>query len=183
MICGPSGAGKTTLCDRLHKSGLGQNMVTCTTRPSREGEQDGKHYYFLDKEQFKKDLDEDKFIEHAKVHGNLYGIRRSDIANQLHSGSSPILNIDVQGAKSIRDLYPDNVLDIFIDIPSIDTLKVRLESRQTDSPEVIQKRLFEAEEERNRQDEFSKVFINDDLEACYKELEAFIIRYRKEQHV
>jgi guanylate kinase len=183
VICGPSGAGKTTLCDRLQEKDLGQNLVTCSTRPARAGEISGKHYHFLSTEEFQQGIGDNQFVEHAKVHGNLYGIRRGDIKKELTAGNTAILNIDVQGAESIRQLFPDNILDIFIDIPCLDTLKKRLETRKKDSAEVIQKRLSEAQEERKRQGEFSKVFINDDLEACYKELEGFIICYRKGQHV
>lgn len=183
MICGPSGVGKTTLCNRLQENGFGQSLTTCTSRPPRPGEVNGQHYHFIETEQFKNDIANGKFVEHAEVHGNLYGIRRGDIKSELYAGNTLILNIDVQGASTLREIFPDHLVDVFIDVASIETLRQRLESRKEDSKEVIENRLAEAEVERQRKNEFMQVLINDHLDTCYKELESFITAYRKEQHV
>lgn len=175
--------GKTTLCKRLQEAHIGQNLITCTTRPARSGEIDGQHYYFLSNEKFKQDLADNKFIETAEVHGYFYGIRRQYVEQELANNKTLILNIDVQGAATLRPLFPNNHIDFFIDTASIETLHERLKNRSEDSPDVIKLRLAEAESERIRKDEFQHVLINDDLDTCYKELENYITAYRKEQHV
>jgi guanylate kinase len=182
VICGPSGVGKTTLCQRLQEVDIGRNLVTCTTREARSGEKNGEQYHFLSDEEFTKGIAANSFVEHAQVHGFYYGIRRGDIVRELEANKTMILNIDVQGAATLRELFPETHLDIFIDA-SIETLKKRLEKRSKDSAEVIAHRLSEAEGERARKHEFSKILINEDLDTCYEELKDFINAYRKEEHV
>ncbi|MGE4158271.1 MAG: guanylate kinase [Planctomycetota bacterium] len=181
VISGPSGVGKTTLCRSLASRGIGRCAITCTTRAMRQGERDGVDYHFLSPGQFAEALSHGDFIEHATVHGQSYGIRRSTVDEALGRGETLLLNIDVQGASTVRKLFPD-ALTIFVDAPD-QALSTRLNARAKDSPGTVQKRLEEAHRERGRKTEFDHAVTNDDLAACVGELEKLVISTRKEHHV
>ena len=176
----PSGCGKSTLIDMLLQEYHDiVYSISCTTREPRRGEVDGEDYHFMTRERFEELLGEDAFIEHAEVHGNYYGTLKAPIEEVLAEGNSMILDIDVQGAHTVREYVralPDTdplkigYVDIFINPPSLEELRVRLEGRGTDSPEVIEKRLANAEGEMARAGEYMFRVTNDDLAICFKRL-------------
>ena len=180
VMSAPSGCGKSTLIDMLLQEYCDlQYSISCTTRDPRGMEEDGIDYHFMSPERFKELLGENAFLEHAEVHGNYYGTLKSPIEEVLAEGNSMILDIDVVGAAKVRDhvgkLPPDDPLrdgyvDIFINPPDMQTLRERLEGRGTDSPEVIERRLANAEGEISRAGEYMFQVTNDDLAIAYKKL-------------
>ena len=180
ILSAPSGCGKTTLIDMLLQEypDIGYS-VSCTTREPREGEEDGIDYHFLSEKRFRELLAEDAFLEHAEVHGHSYGTLKAPIAEVLASGESIILDIDVQGAAKVRERVRElpstdpmkiGYVDIFINPPSMEDLRFRLENRGTDSPETIERRLANAESEMARAGEYMFQVTNDDLSLAYKRL-------------
>ena len=181
VMSAPSGCGKSTLIDLLLQEYPDLvYSITCTTRAPREGEEDGLDYHFLTVERFRELLAEDAFIEHAEVHGNYYGTLRRPIEEVLAEGNSMILDIDVVGAAKVRHevmhhLPPEHPLragyvDIFINPPSMEELRARLEGRGTDAPAVIERRLANAEGEMARAGEYMFQVTNDDLQLAYRRL-------------
>ena len=180
VLSAPSGCGKSTLIDMLLQEYHDiVYSVSCTTRAPRDGEEDGIDYHFLAKGRFEELLREDAFIEHASVHGNYYGTLKAPIVEVLDEGNSMILDIDVQGAHTVREhvrSLPDTdplkmgYVDIFVNPPSLDELRARLEGRGTDAPEVIERRLANAEGEMARAGEYMFQVTNDDLGMCFKRL-------------
>ncbi|MBW1984502.1 MAG: guanylate kinase, partial [Deltaproteobacteria bacterium] len=151
--------------------------VSFTTRPRRNGENDGIDYYFLSKEEFEKGIKEGKWAEFANVHGNYYGTSADILDKGLHSGKDILLDIDVQGAEQILKRYPESVT-IFISPPSMDALKQRLEKRGTDSGEVIKRRLKDAEKELARKDVYRHIIENDKLQKAVDDIIAVVKQYR-----
>src|SRR5438105_7821164 len=148
VLSGPSGSGKTTLCDKILATNPNTvRAITCTTRPPREGEQEGVDYYFLDAASFLRRVQAGHFLEHATVHGNSYGTLRPEILGKLRQGKDVLLSVDVQGAATIRERAEDepelkrSLITIFLTPPAINILEERLQKRGTDAPAVIQKRL------------------------------------------
>ncbi len=180
VISAPSGAGKSTLVDLLLQEYPDAGYsVSCTTRAPRAGETDGEDYHFLTKERFSELLAEGAFLEHAEVHGNMYGTLKAPIDEMLAEGSSVILDIDVAGAAKVRarvaELPPDDpmragYMDVFVMPPSMEELRARLERRGTDSPETIDRRMANAEGEMARAGEYMYRVTNDDLHAAYRRL-------------
>ena len=180
VISAPSGCGKSTLIDMLLQEYPDiVYSISCTTRDPRGEEEDGLDYHFLGKERFEELIAENAFIEYASVHGNYYGTLKSPIEEVLAEGNSMIMDIDVQGAAKVRDYVRSlpntdpmkiGYVDIFIDPPSMEELRARLEGRGTDSPEVIEKRLANAEGEIQRAGEYIFRVTNDDLGIAYKRL-------------
>lgn len=179
VISGPSGAGKGTLVARVRnqRSNLGLT-VSATTRSPREGEVDGVNYFFLSREEFKKRVEDGDFVEWAEVHGNFYGTLVSEVKSKLASGSSLILEIDVQGALNVKKRFPDAVL-IFIKPPSLDVLKERLIGRGSESPESLALRLKDAAHEMELADRYDAIVVNDDLEQATSELAALLDSYER----
>jgi len=180
VVSAPSGCGKSTLCDMLlqHYPDLAYS-VSCTTREPRGMEEDGVDYHFHSVERFKELVAENAFLEHAEVHGNFYGTLRAPIEEDMASGLSVVLDIDVQGAAKVRghvkglpagDALKEGFMDIFIMPPSMEELRRRLEGRGTDSPEVVERRLENAEGEIARADEFMFKVVNDDLQIAFKRI-------------
>ena len=180
VISAPSGCGKSTLIDLLLQEYHDiVYSISCTTREVRGDEEDGIDYHFLSKERFKELLAENAFLEYAKVHDNYYGTLKAPIEEVLAEGNSIILDIDVQGAAKVRDYVralpntdPMKIgyVDIFINPPSLEELRERLEKRGTDSPAVIERRLANASGEMARAGEYMYRFVNDDLGICYRRL-------------
>ena len=180
VMSAPSGCGKSTLIDMLLQEYSDiVYSISCTTRPPRGEEEDGLDYHFLTKKRFEELIRENAFIEHACVHGNYYGTLKGPIEEVLAEGHSIILDIDVQGAAKVRDYVralPDDdplkvgYVDIFVNPPSIEELRARLEGRGTDSREAIERRLANAEGEMARAGEYMFRVENDDLGMCYKRL-------------
>ncbi len=169
-ISGPSGAGKGTLVNRVLE--LVPNSwvsVSATSRQPREGEVEGVHYFFMTPEEFERMIDEDGFIEWAKVHSNYYGTPIAPIEGHMQAGECVLLEIDVQGAFQVREKLPYVKL-VFIAPPSMEELEARLRGRATDAPEVIERRLANAAGEMEAAKEYDYVIINDDLEKATAEL-------------
>ena len=181
VMSAPSGCGKSTLIDMLLQEYPDlQYSISCTTRKPRGDEEDGIDYHFLTTDRFRELLAEGAFLEHAEVHGNYYGTLRQPIVDVLNEGNSMILDIDVVGAAKVRHqvmhhLPPEDPLragymDIFINPPSMDALRARLEGRGTDAPDVIERRLANAEGEMARAGEYMFQVTNDELAVAYKRL-------------
>ena len=180
VMSAPSGCGKSTLIDMLLQEYPDlQYSISCTTRAPRGEEEDGIDYHFLSMERFRELLSENAFLEYAEVHGNFYGTLKRPIEEVLSEGNSMILDIDVVGAAKVRDyvkrLPPADPLrvgyvDIFINPPDRQALRERLEKRGTDAPDVIERRLANAEGEMARAGEYMYQVTNDDLGQVYKKL-------------
>ena len=180
VMSAPSGCGKSTLIDMILQEYPDVcSSISCTTREPRGEEEDGLDYHFKTKERFEELIRENAFLEYACVHGNYYGTLKQPIVEVLNEGNSMILDIDVQGAAKIREYVrnlPNNdplkigYVDIFILPPDMEELRRRLEGRGTDSQEVIEKRLANAEGEIARADEYMFKVTNDELAIAYKRL-------------
>lgn len=171
LISAPSGGGKTTLCERLLASRPGMSRaVTCTTRAPRRGEQDGVDYYFLNAESFLKRVQAGNFLEHATVYGNSYGTLKSEVLGKMRQGQDVLLNVDVQGAATIREKAEadaelrDALVSIFLTPPSVAVLEQRLRKRGTDSDSAIQKRLAVARQEIAQWKHFDYLLLSDTIE-------------------
>ena len=167
LISAPSGGGKTTLCHQLLAARPEMTRaITCTTRRPRPGEKDGVDYYFLDEAEFQRRLRAEKFIEHATVFGWSYGILRSELLGKLRSGRDVLLNVDVQGAATIRDQAqgePDlqrALVTVFLTPPTIRVLEERLKKRASVAPAEIQKRLGIARQEIAQWNNFDYLLIS-----------------------
>ncbi|MCX7987933.1 MAG: guanylate kinase [Thermodesulfovibrio sp.] len=168
VISAPSGTGKTTICERLLKSSPNLKMsISHTTRRPRAGEKDGVNYYFIDRTKFEEMIKNGDFIEWAEVYGNLYGTSKKIINDLLNSGNDVLLDIDIQGAKNIKKIYPESVL-IFILPPSIEELARRLYNRN-EEPNVIRNRLNRVAEEVIQYEFYDYLLINDNLEKAIEE--------------
>ncbi len=173
VLSGPSGSGKSTLIKEMVKDiGPYYFSISTTTRAPREGEVHGRDYYFVDKESFKEDIKEELFLEYAVVHENYYGTSLRPVEEALAEGKLVVFDIDVQGHESIKKRLPDITTSVFITTPTYDELERRLRSRDTDSNEVIEKRLKMAKEEITRIGEFDYIIVNDDLEKAVQEIKA-----------
>jgi guanylate kinase len=166
ILSAPSGGGKTTIAKTLLtlRSDLGYS-VSCTTRRPRAGETDGADYYFLTPDEFERRVHAGDFAEFAKVHGNMYGTLRSEIARVLGTGKHVIMDIDVQGARQFRQAFPQSVT-VFVLPPSGEVLLERLRNRKTESPQQLAARLDSALEELRAVEEYEYVVINDDLDRA-----------------
>ena len=177
IISGPSGAGKGTICSRLLADSDPERMclsVSMTTRAPREGEEHGVHYYFVTKEEFQETIASGGFLEHAEVYGNCYGTPREKVLEKLAAGTDVGLEIDIQGALSVKKAYPDGIF-IFILPPSMSILRKRLTGRGTDSMEVIDMRLSKTLEELSYIEEYDYVVVNGELEEAVSRVKAITI--------
>lgn len=144
--------------------------ISATSRPPRGTEQDGVEYFFLSLDEFKRKIQNDEFVEYEEVYENrYYGTLKSQVEKQLSLGENVVFDVDVHGGMDIKALYGERALSIFIQPPSIEALRNRLEKRGTDAPEVIEKRLQRAEYELTFADKFDTVIVNDDLEKAQAE--------------
>jgi guanylate kinase len=176
VITGPSGVGKGTLIHRLlERMPELELSVSATTRSPRPGEQDGVDYHFKSEEDFDRMIRDGELLEHAVYSGNRYGTPRSEVEPRLAAGRSVVLEIEVQGARQIREAMPEAV-QVFIAPPSAEALRERLEGRATDRPEAIERRLAAAEQELAARSEFGYVILNDDLDRATDELVGLVNR-------
>jgi guanylate kinase len=174
VITGPSGVGKGTLIEQLLERVPELELsVSATTREPRTGEESGREYHFLSPEEFRRRIEAGDFLEHAGYSGNHYGTLREEVERRLADGRSVVLEIEVQGARQVRDAMSEAVL-IFIAPPSEEVLRERLEGRGTDSAEDIEQRLRTAETELGARSEFPHVVVNDDLQKAADELEKLV---------
>ncbi|MDI6728585.1 MAG: guanylate kinase [Thermodesulfovibrionales bacterium] len=178
VISAPSGAGKTTLCQKLREVIPDIKFsVSYTTRKPRPGEIDGIHYTFVDEDEFRAMIADGEFVEWAQVHGNFYGTSKKRIEDMINEGFDVVLDIDVQGGRQIREHFPDSVL-IFVLPPSMDELRKRLTGRMSDAEDVIKKRLKNAIDEIKEYKNYDYVIINDVFDDALEEIVAIIIAER-----
>lgn len=174
VVSGFSGAGKGTLMKRLIAEYDNYALsVSMTTRNPREGEENGREYFFVSKDEFEKKIAEEGFIEHARYVDNYYGTPRDYVEKQLDAGKDVILEIEIQGALQVKKRFPDTLL-LFVMPPSAEELKNRLIGRGTETEEVIRKRLSRAGEEAEGIEQYDYIVINDDLDECVKRMHALI---------
>lgn len=175
VVSGFSGAGKGTLMKKLVQEYDNYALsISATTRAPRAGEEDGREYFFLTKEAFEQKIAEGGLIEYACYCDNYYGTPRDYVEKQLAAGKDVILEIEIQGALKIRKQFPTALL-LFVMPPSAEELKHRLTGRGTETAEVIDKRIARAVEEAEGIEEYDYIVVNDDLEACVKELHEIIL--------
>ncbi|WP_425515171.1 guanylate kinase [Microvirga terricola] len=172
ILSSPSGAGKTTLTRNLVDDKAGVLSISVTTRPKRPSEIEGRHYYFIDKDEFIAMRERDELLEWAEVHGNFYGTPRKPVERTLAAGQDMVFDIDYQGTRQVRQKLPNDVVTVFVLPPSFKELKARLERRAEDPPEVIAKRLVNARVEMERWVEYDYVIVNEDLSVSYQSLKA-----------
>ena len=167
VLSGPSGAGKSTLLNEIIDDvGECYFSISTTTRPMRNGEEDGVHYYFVSEEEFKKDIEDEMFLEHAYVHGNYYGTSIKPVKQALKDEKLVIFDIDVQGNAVVTNRLGDITTSVFISPPSLSELKKRLEARKTDAQDVIDTRITMAKREIQRINEYDFLIVNDDLQEA-----------------
>lgn len=182
IFSAPSGSGKSTIIEYLMSKNLGLHFsISATSRPPRGKEQHGVEYFFLSTEEFKKHIEAGDFLEYEEVYeGRYYGTLREQVDRQLAAGENVVCDVDVLGGKNIKAVYGNRALSIFIQPPSIDELRKRLEGRATDAPEVITKRIERAAFELSFAKDFDKIVINDDLSTAQAEtlniVEAFLTK-------
>lgn len=186
VVSAPSGAGKTTLVTRILAERPDMRYsVSCTTRAPRGTEQHGRDYWFLTEDEFERRAAAGEFLEWARVHGHLYGTLRRTVQDALDAGRSVLLDIDVQGARQIRDSIgregresplAEAYVDVFIVPPSLQALRQRLVSRAQDAPETIERRIRNAELEMQHAGEYRYVIVNDDLDAALAQFRSLLER-------
>jgi len=178
VVSAPSGAGKTTLCNRLLAADEGlRYIVSHTTRPPRPGEVNDRDYSFVDREAFRRMVEAGAFAEWAEVHGNFYGTSLERLRSALARGHDVLLDIDVQGARQIRRSGLPAVL-VFILPPSLEALEARLRGRGSDDEETVRRRLRNARDEIAALPEYDYVVVNDDLETAFESLRAVVLADR-----
>lgn len=174
VVSGFSGAGKGTLMKKLTEVYDTYALsVSMTTRAPRPGEQEGRDYFYVSREEFERRIGQDGFVEHAEYCGNYYGTPRDYVESQLEAGRDVILEIEIQGALEIKKKFPTALL-LFVMPPSAAELKKRLIGRGTETEEVIDRRLRRAVEEAQGIEEYEYIIINDDLDTCVKEMHSLI---------
>jgi len=178
VVSSPSGGGKGTLIRRvLDVMPDLSYSVSYTTRAPRNGEVNGREYFFVNRDQFEKMVTAGEFLEWANVHGHLYGTARRQVTEEVASGIDIVLEVDVQGAASVRSLGLDSV-SVFILPPSLETLRSRLIARGTDSPEQLAVRMRNAPEELSQYSTFDYVIFNDKVDSAATELAAIVVAER-----
>jgi guanylate kinase len=182
VVSGPSGSGKTTLCRRLAESGEAHYSISCTTRSPRPGEKSGVDYHFLTREDFAQRLASGDFLEHATVHGNLYGSLKSEVISHLTAGTDVVMDIDVQGAEQVRNCTDAEILraftDLFVMPPSEDELYQRLFGRGTDHADVIALRMQNALEEMGHWKSYAYQLLSSNREEDYSKFRSLLTAER-----
>lgn len=175
VISGPSGVGKDTICKEVLKKNKDLVLsVSMTSREMRNGEAEGKDYYFVSREEFEKRVKNNELLEYATVHGEYYGTPKKEVLNRLNDGIDVILVIDIQGALNIKEMYKDGIF-IFIMPPNMKTLRDRLINRKTESIEKVISRFTSAYKEINDVTKYNYVVVNDNLEDAVNKVEAILI--------
>lgn len=171
IFSAPSGSGKSTIINYLLEQDLHLAFsISATSRPPRGQEQHGVEYFFLTPEEFKERIANDEFLEYEEVYQDrFYGTLKSQVENQLNAGQNVVFDVDVVGGCNIKQFYGDRALSVFIQPPSIEELRKRLEGRGTDTPEVIESRIAKAEYELSFAPKFDVVIVNDDLDTAKAE--------------
>ncbi len=180
IISSPSGGGKTSIIHKILKKYPEKYVysISATTRKPRSGEVDGKDYFFLSEEQFRKDIENNLFLEWENVHGYLYGTLKNYIDKCINEGKYVLLDIDVNGALRIVDNYPERTITIFVSPPSMDMLIVRLKNRKTDSAGEIDRRLERIPLEMEKAKQFDHIVINDKLDTTVEHVVRIVENFR-----
>jgi len=177
VLSSPSGGGKTTVARfLLNKLPQLKFSISATTRQIREGEVNGRDYFYLSESEFMQLVNSDGLVEWEEIYGNYYGTLRSEVENALSTGLTLLFDIDVKGAMSLRKAYPEDTLLIFLSPPRIDTIIERLKSRKTETPEQIQKRIERMNMEMKHMDRFDHIIINDILDKTLSAAEVIVER-------
>lgn len=182
IFSAPSGSGKTTLVKYLLQNNpdLGFSISACTRDKRGRTEKDGKDYYFLTPEEFRRKIDNDEFIEWEEVYeGNFYGTLKSEIERIWKEGKNVIFDVDVKGGLSLKKYFGDKALAVFVKVPSMEVLKERLHDRGTETPESLSRRLFKAKFEMGFQDKFDVVLVNENLEKSLAEAQRLYDGFKK----
>ena len=171
IFSAPSGSGKSTIINYLMTQGLNMHFsISATSRAPRGTEQNGVEYFFLTPEEFRTKIDNDEFLEYEEVYANrFYGTLKAQVEKQLEEGQNVVFDVDVKGGVNIKKFYGERALSVFIQPPSVDELRRRLEGRATDAPEVINDRIARAEYELSFAPQFDTIVVNDDLETAKAE--------------
>ena len=182
VVSGPSGSGKTTLCRQLAQAADVHYSISCTTRPPRAGEEHGRDYHFLSKEEFANKLQAGDFLEHAVVHGNLYGSLRSEVISFLDAGVDVVMDIDVQGADQIREAadqkIQNSLVDLFVMPPSKAELHARLSGRGTDTAATISLRMANALEEMRHSRRYTFLLLSSTKAEDYLKFQSLVTAER-----
>ena len=173
IVSAPSGSGKSTIVNWLMKEHPELKLyfsISCTSRQPRGTEQNGVEYFFISPEEFRNKIANDEFLEYEEVyHDRFYGTLKQQVERQREAGQNVVFDVDVKGGINIKKYYGDEALSLFIQPPSVEELRKRLEGRATDTPEAIQERLDKAAYELTFAPQFDKVIVNDDLETAKQE--------------
>lgn len=182
IFSAPSGSGKSTIINYLMQQNLGLAFsISATSRAPRGTEQNGVEYFFLSPEEFRERIAAGEFLEYEEVYTDrFYGTLKAQVERQLEAGQHVVFDVDVVGGCNIKEYYGERALSLFIQPPSVEVLRLRLEGRGTDAPEVIQQRLDKAEFELSFASKFDKIIINDDLDTAKAEALETIKRFIKE---
>lgn len=181
IISAPSGSGKSTIINYLISKGLPLGFsISATSRAPRGTEKNGVEYYFLTPDEFRQKIQNDEFLEYEEVYKDkFYGTLKSEVDRIAESGKTAVFDVDVKGGVNIKKFYGERALSVFIQPPSINELRARLEGRGTDAPEVINDRIKRAEFELSYADKFDHVIINDDLQKAEDEAYELISSFIK----
>jgi len=177
IFSAPSGSGKSTIVNHILEKypDSMEFSVSATSRPPRGEEQNGKEYYFMTADEFRKLIEEDRFVEYEEVYeGRFYGTLKSECERIWGAGHVIIFDVDVKGGVSLKKYFGKDALSIFIKAPSVEVLRERLINRGTDSPEAIEERVAKAEEEMTYEPQFDYVLVNDELQTAYAESEKVV---------
>jgi guanylate kinase len=177
IFSAPSGSGKTTIVKHLltHRSDLGFSISACTRDKRGRSEENGKDYYFLTPDEFRKRIDNNEFVEWEEVYaGAYYGTLKSEVERVWASGKHVIFDVDVKGGLKLKEYFGDKALAIFVKVPSIEELESRLRSRGTETEDSLSKRLFKVKFEMSFQDQFDVILINDDLNHTIEKAEQLV---------
>ncbi len=181
IFSAPSGTGKSTIINWLMTEHKELNLafsISCTSRQPRGTEQNGVEYFFLTPEEFRAKIDNDEFLEYEEVYTDrFYGTLKSQVDNQTADGQNVVFDVDVKGGCNIKRHYGDKALSVFIQPPSVEELRRRLEARATDAPEVIDQRIARAEYELGFAKDFDRIVINDDLEKAKTDTLAIVSEF------
>ena len=179
IISSPSGAGKTTICKKLTEEVSDINLsVSVTTRKKRKDEIEGKHYFFKNEDEFKILLEENKFLEYAKVFGCFYGTLKKEVVSKINKGIDVIVDIDWQGTRQIEKQLPKDIVKVFILPPSMKELENRLGKRASENKENFKKRMSEAKKEISHHKEYDFVIVNNDLQSAVDQIKLILFSER-----